>query len=307
MAIPVSVHQLINDKIVESNRIEFKADFNPDAIVRTICAFANDIDNIGGGYIIIGIEEEDGAVHFPVKGIPRNRIDGILKKMREYCHYIEPLYEPVAEPVLYQDAYVIVIWVAGGFGRPYKAPKEVTEKRSQKYYYIRKFSSSVAASPEEERELFYVSSNIPFDDQPNLAAEIADLDIGLLRAHLRETGSDLYPLSLNMSLLDIARNMQLTEGTEEDPHPRNVGILMFSEKIHQYFRYAKIEVVDIPVPEGDHITEKIFTGPIQRQLKDALSYIKNYVIKEKIIKHNHCHYYTYAGNPDILQSRSAGL
>ena len=284
MAIPVSIDQLINDKIVESNRIEYKADFNPDAIIRTICAFANDIDNIGGGYIIVGVEEKDGAVQFPIKGISKNRIDTILKKMREYCHFIEPLYEPIAEPVYYQDAYIIVIWVSGGYGRPYKAPKEVTSKRSQKYYYIRKFSGSVIASPEEERELFYVSSSIPFDDRPNLAADVRDLDIALLRAHLREVGSELYPLSQDMELMEIARSMQLIEGPEEDLHPRNVGILMFSEKIHQYFRYARIEVVDIPEPEGNHITEKTFTGPIQRQLTDALSYIRNYTIKERIIK-----------------------
>lgn len=32
------------------------------------------------------------------------------------------------------------------------------------------------------------------------------------------------------------------------------------------------------------MTEKIFTGPLDRQLRDALSYIKNYIIKEKITK-----------------------
>lgn len=32
------------------------------------------------------------------------------------------------------------------------------------------------------------------------------------------------------------------------------------------------------------MTEKVFTGPLNRQLKDALNYIKNYIIKEKISK-----------------------
>lgn len=32
------------------------------------------------------------------------------------------------------------------------------------------------------------------------------------------------------------------------------------------------------------MTEKIFTGPINRQLRGTLSYIKNYIIKEKVIK-----------------------
>lgn len=54
MAIPVNIGDLINQRIVESNRIEFKKSWNPNAVIRSICAFANDIDNVGGGDIIIG-------------------------------------------------------------------------------------------------------------------------------------------------------------------------------------------------------------------------------------------------------------
>ena len=84
MAIPVNIEDLIKQKVVESTRIEYKESFNPEPIVRTICAFANDIDNIGGGYIIIGIEEKDGSPVFPVKGVPKSSIDGTMKKLREY-------------------------------------------------------------------------------------------------------------------------------------------------------------------------------------------------------------------------------
>ena len=59
MAIPVNIEDLINQRVVESTRIEFKSDFNPNAIIHSICAFANDIDNLGGGYIIVGVEEKD--------------------------------------------------------------------------------------------------------------------------------------------------------------------------------------------------------------------------------------------------------
>ena len=284
MAIPVNIDELIRQRTVESTRIEYKEGFNPEPIIRTICAFANDIDNIGGGYIIIGIEEENGAPRFPVKGIPKDSIDSILKKLREYCHFIEPLYEPVVEPMLYEGAYIIVIWVYGGYGRPYKAPKNANDKHSPKYYYIRKFSSSVIASADEEKELFYASSNIPFDDRPNLLAELEDLDLGLMRAYLREVGSSLYNRSSEPSLHELANDMQLIGGPPEHEKPLNVGILMFSEHPEKYFRYARIEVVDIPDPTGQNMVEKTFTGPIQRQLRDALLYIKNYVLKEAVIK-----------------------
>lgn len=289
MAIPVNIEELINKQIVESARIEFKSDFNPNEIIHSVCAFANDIDNLGGGYIIVGVEEKDGSPVFPVKGIEQNRIDGILKELVGYCHCIEPLYNPVAEPVLFQGVYVIVIWVSGGYGRPYKASLDVLGKesrKSNKYYYIRKFSSTIIASADEEKELFYISTDIPFDDRPNLIAEVDDLDIGLMRSHLKEIGSDLYEHSKKMDLLDIAEDLQLVSGPPERLKPLNVGILMFSEQPEKYFRYARIEVVDIPDPTGTNMTEKVFTGPIQRQLKDALAYIKNYTLKEVTIKNS---------------------
>lgn len=284
MAIPININDLIDCRVVESNRVEFKSDWNPTPIIHSICAFANDIDNVGGGYIVVGVEEKDGTPVLPVKGIPQERVDGILKELIGLCHMIEPLYYPVVEPVLFQGRYIIVIWISGGHGRPYKAAKDVHSYKSTKLYYIRKFSSTIVASPEEEKELFYISTDIPFDDRPNLAADVSDLDIGLMRAHLKEIGSSLYEHSLSMDALDIAKNMQLVAGPPEAIKPLNVGLLMFSERPEKYFRYARIEVVDIPDPTGTNMTEKVFTGPIQRQLSDALAFIKNYTLKEVVIK-----------------------
>lgn len=284
MAIPVNVSELINRTIVESARVEFKADWNPEAVIHTVCAFANDIDNMGGGYIVIGVEEKDGAPVFPVRGLPKNHIDAIEKKLREYCHYIEPFYQPVAEPFLFEGRYVLVIWVSGGFGRPYKAAVSLSEKQSVKRYYIRKASNTVIASPDEEKQLYYVSSDIPFDDRPNLAALVEDLDLGLMREHLKRIGSELYAYSLNCDLNRLAEDMQLVSGPSEYRRPKNVGLLMFSEHPEKYFRYARIEVIDLPDPTGANMVEKVFTGPIQRQLTEALSYIKNYALKEMVLK-----------------------
>ena len=284
MGIPVDIDKLIRQRVVESSRIEYKADYNPDVVVRTICAFANDIDNIGGGYIVLGIEDENGRPKLPPKGLAPSEVDSILRRLNEHCRYIEPLYRPVAEPVVYDGKQLIVLWISGGFSRPYRAPKSVSQQQSYKYFYIRKFSSSVIASPEEEAELFYISSSIPFDDRPCLPASPSDLDVELMRRHLKETGSALYEESLSMRAMEIAETLQLLDGPPESVRPRNVGILMFCQQPEKYFRYARIEVVDIPDPTGTGMVEKIFTGPIQTQLRDALAYIRNYVLKEAVIK-----------------------
>ena len=42
MNIPIAVDQLLRDQIVEQARIECKERWNPEVIVHTLCAFAND-------------------------------------------------------------------------------------------------------------------------------------------------------------------------------------------------------------------------------------------------------------------------
>ncbi|EHF02116.1 RNA-binding domain-containing protein [uncultured Olsenella sp.] len=284
MAIPMNIEELVNGSVVESTRIEFKASFNPEPIIHTICAFANDIDNIGGGYIIVGIEEHDSVPQLPPLGVERSQVDGILKKLQGFCHCIEPLYEPIVEPMLLQERYVIVIWCPGGYGRPYKAARNVYKNTADKRYYIRKMASTAVASAEEERELFYASSDIPFDDRPNLTARVDDLSLALMRDYLREVGSALYAQSDTSDVNDLATDLQLIAGPPEDLRPRNVGLLMFCDHVERFFRYARIEVVDLPDPTGEGMTEQVFTGPIQRQLRDALLYLKNYEIRSRTVK-----------------------
>ena len=106
MGLPININELINGTTVEWERIEFKSGFNPETIMHTICAFANDINNWGGGYIIIGIEQdENGKPILPPKGIELSQIDSIQKKLMEVCHKITPIYFPVLEPLVYQATY----------------------------------------------------------------------------------------------------------------------------------------------------------------------------------------------------------
>ena len=51
--LPINLTDLLRQRTVEGDRIEYKAGWNPDAIIRTMCAFANDFENLGGGYVVI--------------------------------------------------------------------------------------------------------------------------------------------------------------------------------------------------------------------------------------------------------------
>ena len=53
MSISINIEELLYQRVIESTRIEYKKDWNPNSIIHTICAFANDIDNVGGGHLKI--------------------------------------------------------------------------------------------------------------------------------------------------------------------------------------------------------------------------------------------------------------
>ncbi len=92
MPLHINIEDLLSAKTVESDRIEFKEGWNPDAIYKSICAFANDFDNTGGGYIIIGVAEKKGAAKRPVKGLKAMEIADIQRKMIGFNHLINPTY-----------------------------------------------------------------------------------------------------------------------------------------------------------------------------------------------------------------------
>ena len=78
--------------------------------------------------------------------------------------------------------------------------------------------------------------------------------------------------------------MKIVRGPAEYRKPLNVGLMFFNDDPEDYFSCARIEIVDKPDPTGKGMTEKTFRGPLDKQLQDALSYIKNYIIKERVTK-----------------------
>jgi len=65
MTLPINIEKLIKGEVVETERIEHKSGWNPKDVIHSTCAFANDINNLGGGYIVIGVEEKDGVLQLP--------------------------------------------------------------------------------------------------------------------------------------------------------------------------------------------------------------------------------------------------
>lgn len=167
MALPINVLDLINRRTVESERIEYEKGWNPGPIYRSICAFASDFDDIGGGYIIVGIEEENGRPILPPAGLSEKDLDGIQKEMMQMNNLINPANHPKISIEEIDGKMILVIWVFAGVNRPYEVPDEIKAKDKKYNYYIRYGSSSVRVNKSQKEELIALSGKTPFDDRPN--------------------------------------------------------------------------------------------------------------------------------------------
>ena len=282
-----NIDDLIHDRTIESSRIEYKGDWNPEKVLRSICAFANDIDNLGGGYIIIGISESDGMPQFPIKGIEKTSIDSINKEIIGMCNLIEPRYIPSTEHVVIDKKDILAIEVIVGSDRPYKCPDSLSKEKSKRTgisYYIRKLSSTIAANPDDERRLFEVSSRTPFDCRIHPYAKLDDMRSILIYEYLSRIDSDERENAMTRDIRNIYRNLKIIGNPPHDDRPINAGLMFFNEKPDAFIEGARIEIVEKPDPTGDGLIETVFDGPLDLQLQGAIDYLRNHVIRTMTLK-----------------------
>ena len=290
MAIPINIEDLLNKRKIESNRIEFKKGWNPDRIYRTICAFANDFDNIGGGYIVVGIEEEErtGIAKRPVIGLPIEELDGIQKDMVGYNNKIEPYYMPRIDVQEVDGKSVLVIWAPAGVNRPYNVKERVTAKQSPGKWYVRNGTSTIEAKGEVLDELREMANRTPFDERGNERIEISDISPALVLDYLQTVGSRLANDFENKPFGEILEQMDLLTGPSEHQKVKNVAAMMFCKNPAKFFPTTQVDIVIFPegcVKNPNNMIEvpKI-VGPVPEMIKQALVYIRTNVIKKRIIK-----------------------
>lgn len=289
MALPINIEDLLRKQKIEGIRIEFKAGWNPDSIYHSICAFANDFDNIGGGYILVGVEEENGIAKRPVKGLPTNEIDGILKDMVGFNNKINPYYMPRTSVEEVDGQNILVIWAPSGVNRPYDVRESVVSKNNPKTeWYIRSGSSSIVAKGEVLDELREMANRTPFDDRGNPDISVDDISPMLVLDYLKKIDSKLVTDFHKVPIEDILDKMDLFTGPTERRMLKNVAAMMFCENPAKFFPYTQVEIVLFPngleQDPSNMIEIPKISGPVPYMIKATLDYLKTNLIKERIIK-----------------------
>ena len=288
MALPINIEDLLYKRKVEGNRIEFKKGWNPAEIYHSICAFANDFDNLGGGYILVGVEENEyGIAKRPVTGINIEAVDGILKKMVGYNNMFDPYYLARTSVEEVDGKQVLVIWAPSGVNRPYAIPVDVTAKEKKMKYYIRSGSSSIIAKGEVLDELRDMANRVPFDERPNPEIAMSDISMVLLRDYLATIGSKLEASLFTQPLAETLEQMELLTGPTENRMIKNVAGMMFCERPEKFFPYTQIDVVAFPegkIKNPHNFTEKTFKGSVPQIIKQTMDYLETNILYETVQK-----------------------
>jgi ATP-dependent DNA helicase RecG len=283
----LNIEDLLSARTVESERIEYKEGWNPDAIYRSICAFANDFDNIGGGYILVGVAEDEitKTAKRPVKGLSSVELASIQKEMIGYNNLLKPYYAPKLSIEQVDNKDIIVLWVIAGNERPYEVPETVTAKHKTWKYFIRKYASSIETKGADKEELISLSNNIPFDDRANTQAKVENISMLLVKNHLIRINSKLTEQVGKISDMELLSQMELISGPNEHIFPRNVGLMMFSDNPALFFPCTRVEIVVFPDGDaGDYEEHGPITGPIPDQINRVLKFLKDKLVKEKVTK-----------------------
>jgi len=139
----------------------------------------------------------------------------------------------------------------------------------------------------ELSELFNKFNAVPFDDRVNRDATISDIRRGYVEDFLRESNSSLVEVLNSRRIEELLVAMEVANVTDAGIDIRNIGIMMFGEHPEKFLPGTQIELIrfhSADAEASDNFTEKIFKGPLFKQIRDSLSYIQTNIIEEKVIK-----------------------
>ena len=276
--LPINLDDLLHQRSVESVRVEFKASWNEgttgNQVLRTVCAFANDHQNLNGGYVVIGVEEHGGKAVLPPAGVGAEDLEKVQIWLRGRCRAMEPPCVPFFSPELVEGRHILVVWMPASEERPHRAP----DAQGNWKYWIRVGAETVDAEKSGQLGmLLEQTARVPWDDRLLAGARIEDLREAKVREHLHDVRSGLATPGASLDAREIYRRMRVTKAVNDHEAPRNVGLLFFSEDPERWFPGARIEVVQFAAGRAGSVQdERFFRGPLADQVRGCLGFLEDF-------------------------------
>ncbi len=270
----------------ESVRVEWKENVADElGVVKTLCAFANDIQQVGGGQVICGIREEKdrhGTSSAKVVGLESKRLTEIKNKVLSICRdNVEPPLVPAVEeyPVRGNPAQRVLVFAitASQFAHRYKI------KDQGVHYYVRINDRTQQANGLIPRLLEQKKSWPPYLEQIHPDATLKAINLTMLEEFLSDFK---LPQPIKAYLKadacfrgDVRSLFTHPSGGSRRVVPRNFAIVLFGREPHLFFRGA---YAIFSVYQGNSVTaernlrHELF-GPIPILIRSIMDTLQAYM------------------------------
>lgn len=227
----------------ESEQVEWKENVaRPDDVVETLAAFANDLANLGGGYVVCGAAEgrdSNGFASMTRVGLTADRLRELEGIVLSGCaKRVSPSIAPlVRELPADTPGRRILVFVQPST----ETAHSVRTANDGARHYVRVGRSTVEAKNGVLRELL-VRKGVqqPWDRRACPGATVDDLDLLALRDALQrmrafsaETGVEQF-LSSTRQLSALVPPLCIREAVTNVLRPRNFAMLLFGREVQRF-------------------------------------------------------------------------
>lgn len=275
----IELHELLRR---ENEQVEWNEQVaDPEDVVATLVAFANDLANLGGGYVVCGAKEERDEHGFqtvrPVglTGARMRELEGrVLSTCRERVHPpLHPVLEELPGPT--PDTRLMV-WVmpASGAAHVLRATREGSR------YFVRIGRETREARNGLLLELLSRKGVLPpWDRRHPPEATEADVDLLALRDALSQL--DAWPperdpreaLVADRAVAALAPALCAAHPLTRALRPRNLTLLLFGREPQRFFPDAHVVLSVYPgVDRSDPVARRYeLAGTLIHQAKQAIA------------------------------------
>lgn len=264
----------------ESEQVEWKANVaDPDDVVRTIAAFANDWANVGGGYVVCGaheVRDEHGFQKLEAVGLTSSRLKEIEGKVGDLCRkLVQPAlsYQLEELPADSPDRRILVFVVpATAYAHSYHGA-----------YPVRISRQTVEARNGVLRELLVrKGAKEPWDRRPNASASVDDLDLVELRDFVARLGRWESSMRIEevldptFTLSAMVPSFCVREPLSGVLRPRNGTLLLFGREPQRFApgAYALFSTYPGADRAGPISERRELTGTLLRQAQSLIELLE---------------------------------
>jgi ATP-dependent DNA helicase RecG len=230
----------------ENEQTEWKANVAEiDDVVATLCAFANDLQNLGGGYVVCGAKEDRDEHGFPRlvrTGLTAGRVKEVEGTVLVRCRErISPPIAPLVEELASDDPQrriLVFVQPATGTAHTFRPGHDGAK------HFVRISRSTIEARNGLLKDLLVRKGALePWDRRPCNAATVNDLDLLALRDALQRMGvfspdrgvepylSEGAQISPFVPSLCVAEPLSGVAGVLR---PRNYAVLLFGREPQRF-------------------------------------------------------------------------